>query len=247
VEGGRQRIIVLDPGHGGPEVGAGGAGLSEKFVNLYIAQRLRRMLEEAGYRAVLTRETDARVFTLLPHDPNSTARPATEADLQARVDLANQAQADVFISLHNNGSNDSGLSGTEVWYNASRPFSALNLVLAQEVLNALVEEIRAAGHPAVNRGLKDDARFRFFNGRYYPLFVLGPPREANPQTREAGGMTRATQMPGILGETLFLSHAREAQLLRLEEMQEAIARGYFTGIQRYFARMDAGEFHYSPQ
>ncbi|MCX6023829.1 MAG: hypothetical protein NTZ05_19295, partial [Chloroflexi bacterium] len=96
---------------------------------------------------------------------------------------------------------------TEVWYAPDRSFGALNTVLAQEVLAALVAEIRGQGYQVPNRGIKDDTTFRFFNGRYFPIFVLGPPRADPPPT------SRATQMPGILGETLFLSNPHEAQLL----------------------------------
>lgn len=237
-DGSRQRTITLDPGHGGAEVGSAGAGLAEKNANLAIGHRLRRLLQETGYRVVMTREDDRRVYTL-PDNQVTAPNSVTRADLQARIDVANQARADVFVSIHNNGSSDPGQSGTEVWYDPQRPFGTLNLVLAREVLAALVAEIRAAGHPVVDRGVKDDTYFRNFNGRYYPIFVLGPPRETPTPTR-------ATQMPGILGETLFMSNPREAQLLTTGEMQEAIARGYLRGIQQYFERMDAGEFHYSP-
>lgn len=237
-DGSRQRTIVLDPGHGGGEVGSAGAGLAEKNANLFIGLRLRRLLQEAGYRVVMTREDDRRVYQL-PDELVTAPNSVTRADLQARIDLANQARADVFISIHNNGSNDASLSGTEVWYDPQRPFGKLNLALAEEVLAGLVGEIRAAGHPTVNRGVKDDTHFRNFNGRFFPIFVLGPPRETPTPTR-------ATQMPGVLGETLFMSNPREAQLLTTEPMQEAIARGYLRGIHRYFERMDAGEFQYSP-
>jgi hypothetical protein len=97
------------------------------------------------------------------------------------------------------------------------------------VLNGILGQLRAAGYDAPNRGLKNGSQFRVFGDRVFPLFVLGNPRtEPRP--------TRGTEMPGVLGESLFLSNQHEAALLGQERIQEAIARGYLQGISRYFAQ-----------
>ncbi|MEK7214373.1 MAG: N-acetylmuramoyl-L-alanine amidase, partial [Chloroflexota bacterium] len=151
------------------------------------------------------------------------------ADLQARVDLANAARANLFISIHNNGSSNPAEAGTEVWYAPDHPQGDKNWLLGQEVLNGIVEHLAGAGYRAPNRGLKNGSQFRVFQGRVFPLFVLGAPR-AEP--RPARGIT----MPGVLGESLFLSNSYEAALLGQDAFQEAIARGYLQGIQRFFAK-----------
>lgn len=120
-------LIVIDPGHGGPYSNANANGLREKTVNLQIALELRRQLLARGYRVVMTRTTD-RAVTLsdIPTWNWRTWRWTFERDghkglfsgiprddLQARVDLPNRLGADLFISIHNNGSANRSARGTE--------------------------------------------------------------------------------------------------------------------------------------
>ncbi len=221
----RSRIIALDPGHGGPEVGAAAPGLAEKNVNREIALKLAELLRAEGYEVVLTRDADRAVNPeyLGGGNPGGVGR-----DLQARIDIANAASADLFISIHNNGSADPGQRGTEVWYNNQRPFAERNQTLAELVKESLLQELAAIGYSSQDRGIKDDTNFRIFRGRAYNLYVLGPgngPRAHVP-----------TRMPAVLGESLFLSNATEAALLRQERTLDAIAAGYRNAIVAYFER-----------
>lgn len=78
-------LIVLDPGHGGPSTGAlGPTGVTEKEVNLQQARRMRDVLEHAGFRVLMTRDSDVDV------------------DLYERARIAYRARADAFISVHHN-------------------------------------------------------------------------------------------------------------------------------------------------
>ncbi len=236
---GRPRVVALDPGHGGPEVGAAGAGLAEKDVNLRIALRLKALLERDGMIVVLTRDGDRRAVPPPGFEPPPDWRD-TRKDLQARIDIANLAGADVFLSIHNNGSPNPGERGTEVWWDGRRPFAAYNRALAELVLEELLRHIRAAGYPTVNRGLKEDSSFRIWQGRAFPIFVLGPPRTG-------AVTTRAGNMPAVLGESLFLSNPTEALQLTREEMLDAIARGYHAAITRYFRLIDEGTLALPPE
>ncbi|MBI2954423.1 MAG: N-acetylmuramoyl-L-alanine amidase [Chloroflexi bacterium] len=222
--GPRKKVVALDPGHGGPEVGSAAPGLAEKNVNLAIALRLADVLRAEDYEVVLTRGSDRSVSP----DYQGGGYPGVGRDLQARIDIANAASADLFISIHNNGSNDSSLSGTEVWYDSLRDFADQNWELANLVLEGLLEQIRALGYPVVNRGLKDDANFRIFRGRAYNIYVLGPGNGSRPHV--------PTQMPGVLGESLFLSNSRDAAMLRQDSTLDAIAAGYRDAIVAYFER-----------
>lgn len=217
----RVRTVAIDPGHGGPEPGAASAGFAESDVNLQIGLFLRDMLEEAGYRAVMTRDHRGAV------NPEYTApgRPGQVKDLQARVNIANAAGADLFLSIHNNGSVDPNVRGTEVWYNNARRFSDRNRVLALSLLEGILSRLRAAGHPTVNRGIQDDANWRVFNGRRVFIFVLSP-----SETRAA------TEMPAALGESLFVSNPIDAAGLRRTDIQWAIAAGYRDAVFAYFDR-----------
>jgi N-acetylmuramoyl-L-alanine amidase len=236
---GRPRVVALDPGHGGPEVGAAGAGVAEKDVNLRIALKLKALLERDGMIVVLTRDEDRRAVPPPGFEPPPDWRD-TRTDLQARIDIANLAGADVFISIHNNGSSNPNERGTEVWWDGRRPFAAYNRALAELVLEELLHHIRAAGYPTVNRGLKEDSSFRIWQGRAFPIFVLGPPRTG-------AVTTRATNMPAVLGESLFLSNPSEAVQLTREEMLDAIARGYHAALTRYFHLIDDGTLALPPE
>jgi len=219
----RLRVVALDPGHGGPESGASAEGLVEKDINLEIALKLADLLREQGYEVVLTRDTDRAVS---PEYKGGSYASGLGNDLQARVDIANGASADVFLSIHNNGSADSSQAGTEVWYNKQRSFADRNLALAKLVLEGLLKRIRALGYPAIDRGIKDDSNFRVFRGRAYNIFVLGSgegPRAHSP-----------TQMPGVLGESLFVSNPGDAAMLRQERTLDAIAAGYRDAIVSFF-------------
>lgn len=86
------KVIVVDPGHGGSDTGAiGPSHVAEKNVTLAIARDLRKLLYDEGAKVILTRTSDQDVAY------NGT----TDIDeLQARVTMANQADADLFISIH---------------------------------------------------------------------------------------------------------------------------------------------------
>lgn len=149
-------------------------------------------------------------------------------DLQARVDAANSAGADLFLSIHNNGHPDPGESGSEVWYDPGRSFGDRNLAFAKLALTGIVQRVRGLGYPVVERGVKDDSNFRIFQGRAYNIYVLG-----------AGSGPRAhtpTQMPGVLGESLFLSNPGDAAMLRKPATLDAIAAGYRDAIVAYFEK-----------
>lgn len=217
------RTIAIDPGHGGPEVGAANGGVVEKHVNLQIALKLTELLRASGHNVILTRDADRAVS---PKYTSTRVSGGLQADLQARIDIANAARADLFICIHNNGG-PADQSGTEVWYNRARPFAAQNQRLAELTQRSLVEHIRALGYPVRDRGIKADDRFRVINGQSYNLFVLGPNRPNQPHT--------PTQMPGILGESLFISNPGDVAMLRQGRTVDAIADAYRDAIVQYFA------------
>jgi len=221
VGGGAGKLVAIDPGHGGIETGAvANSGLAEKDVNLRIALELAAMLRSGGYVPVLTRNSDRRV-NAAGRDLNGDGVVNTDDDLQARVDIANAAHADILVSIHNNGSLDSSMRGTTIYYCDARPFSAEDIKLAASLRTHLLASIRTTGYDPVDRGISDDAPLKKPFGH---LFVLGP---LTPR------MARASNMPGALGETLYLSNPTEAAWLGREAMITALARGYYEGIVGY--------------
>lgn len=135
------KTIVVDPGHGGYDPGAVGAGgLQEKTINLAVALKLKALLEQAGAKVLMTRTTDVAGVP----DSQLAAVPASErtlTDLSARTELANQNRADLFISIHNNFDPSRIQTGTAVYwtdtnFNANR--SLAFATLAQQQLVAVL-------------------------------------------------------------------------------------------------------------
>lgn len=113
-----QLTVVIDPGHGGGDPGAVGiGGLREKDINITVARRVQQTLQDSGINALLTRSDDS------------------EIDLDPRVDFADRADADVFVSIHSNAISMSrpDVNGLETYYYSS------GLSLARTIHNSLLE------------------------------------------------------------------------------------------------------------
>jgi N-acetylmuramoyl-L-alanine amidase len=220
-------LIALDPGHGADDPGTshitnGKMDLLEKDVTLQIALKTSDILHADGYKVVLTRSQDKS-----PNDPprdlNGDGQIDLYDDLQARVNIANNAKADLFLSIHVNSSdlgNDVG--GFETWYCADRPFSAKSKHFAELVQQYSVQNLKALGYDAQNRRVDDDINLDSSGDH---IFVLGPPDKLH---------TNATQMPGALTEALFISNDTEANLLRDSKTITALANAYAKAVEDYF-------------
>lgn len=228
------RTIFLDPGHGASDSGAFRVGadgvveLRETEVNLAIALKTAELLRARGYDVVLSRETDERVGE--DRDVNGDGRITKRDPLQAVVDAANESGADLFIALHSNSALDPTTSGVEVYYCAERLFGAESRRLAQLVQDNVLRALADVGYYAEDRGVKEDGVLYQWRGRRGHLFVLGPVRTWGHRTVHP----RATEMPGVLAEVLFVSNRRDAAILGSERGQWAIARGYMAAVEAYF-------------
>lgn len=104
----KDKIITLDPGHGGSDPGAiGASGLKEKQITLEISMRVKELLEKEGANVYMTRTTDKDVYA-----PNASDR----AELQARVNVAEKHNSDLFLSLHINSSVNKSVGGFSSYY-----------------------------------------------------------------------------------------------------------------------------------
>lgn len=152
--------IAIDPGHGGMHTGyEGRAGVQEKDINLDVSLELKRLLESWGARVVMTRTTD-RHFS-----------PVIDDDLQARVDIVNRANPDLFLSIHTNGVANREARGFEVWVpmKARGARDAESRRLAQCLLGELDEAWR---NRSPNRGVKDDVNLRVLRGTNCPAALV---------------------------------------------------------------------------
>ncbi len=227
--------IVVDPGHGGKDPGAiGAAGVAEKDVVLEIARHLRRLLVATGdFEVVLTRDADV----YLP--------------LQARTALANEEEADLFISIHANASPKRDRAGAETYYlNDTEDRATLRLaemenglrsmtgaeghdrdaavILSSLIQNYKIEESLSLAEQ-VQRSLVEALRR---NGT--PVEDLGV--KSGPFYVLVGA-----GMPCVLVEASFITHPREGRRLAQPSYQKAVARGLVHGIRRFAAHARVAE------
>ena len=219
------RTIVLDPGHGGFEIGAAQHGVVEKDLNLDVALRLRDLLRADGHRVVLTRQRDSQVNTA-GRDLNGDGRVDTDDDLQARVDVANEAGADVFVSIHANGGTPA-MRGLATYYCAACEGASRHRALGRALHDAILAALRPHGAGQFGTGLFDEATLGKPFGH---LFVNGPktPRVARPNRAPAH----------VLVEMLFISNARDAALLAQDGVRGALAAGLRRGLQQYLDQIE---------
>ncbi len=106
------KIILLDPGHGGPDGGAGDNKTLEKDIALDISLKIRDYLQEQGALVIMTRETDKDLA-----DPGTRGYSRRKIeDLKKRLKIINQSDIDLFVSIHLNAIPSSRWSGAQTFY-----------------------------------------------------------------------------------------------------------------------------------
>lgn len=199
------KTIVVDPGHGGKDPGAVDNGVQEKSVTLAVGQQLGAILQAQGARVLMTRTGDA----------NPAPAGTVDDDLRSRVNLAQQAHASAFVSIHGNEAADSSVSGTTTFYGPICGFySGVKLSqadvgrsysLAQKVQSAIVSRTHER-----DKGTQSAA-----------FWVLGNPG-----------------IPAILVETAFLSNKGDAARLTDPGYQRVLADAIADGLTAFFGSGD---------
>lgn len=129
----KNKVIVIDPGHGGADPGAKNSGLQEKDINLDISLRLRESLESKGCIVILTRDVDKDFF--LPG--LVLGRVAKRAELDKRITIATENNADLFISVHTNSFPRPNTYGMETYYHLKSSTGKALAELIQKQLTQL--------------------------------------------------------------------------------------------------------------
>ena len=214
--------IVIDAGHGGHDSGTLGAdGIEEKDIALDVALRLGKLLHDRlGAEIVYTRADD----TFIP--------------LETRTAIANKAQADLFISVHCNSSQDPSARGVEVYYlNFASDPGALqvaareNAVSNQSVheLSDLVKKIALKDKIDESKELAGDVDESLYAG-----LTKGNPGLKNRGVKKAPFVVLiGANMPSILAEISFVTNPQDASQLLTPEYRERVAESLFKGVERY--------------
>ena len=212
--------VVIDPGHGGHDPGAQKGALDESSLVLDVALRLERMLRVEAVSVELTRRADVYV------------------PLGERVKIANQAHADLFLSIHTNAALDSNIRGIETYYLGFTDDPVVQTLAVRENattsdgmhdLADLVQTITTHDKVAeseVFAGLVQRHLISDLGGVYPAVQDLGVKRA--PFMVLIGA-----EMPSALAEVSFLTNEEEASFLATEAYREQIALALFTSIMDY--------------
>lgn len=225
------RRIGLDPGHGprddmGAVYQSGGTSFTEAEFNLDVALRCRDLLVERGAAVVVTREENDTFVVPWPNDANGDGEVGSSGDeLQTRIDIINDFKADVFLSIHANSAAEPGNGDDlQVLYCGASdcPFPEENIRLSKIVLAHLDETLTEAGIDLDGGSTMDDLEI---DDTGLHLFMLGPSKPPRHP--------RAIEMPGVLGETLYITLPSSAKLLMSEDVRQEIALAYADALQEY--------------
>lgn len=222
----RNKVIVIDPGHGGKDPGAVGyKGYREKIVVMQISKELKSILESRGYRVYLTRGGDKFL------------------KLRERTGFANRKKADLFISIHANavGKKDAAkVHGIECYYldksrsNRAKKVAALENSADMSEMDFYGKESFLHTLSSHNIIASNKLAIDLQGG------MLNSLRKSYKNVKD-GGVRPApfwvlvgAQMPSVLVEVGFITHPTEASRLVNRDYQKKIALGLANGVERYF-------------
>jgi N-acetylmuramoyl-L-alanine amidase len=214
--------IVIDPGHGGHDTGTiGPEGLEEKDLVLDVGRRLGKLLEtRLGSEVVYTRKDD----TFIP--------------LETRTAIANQARADLFVSIHANSSHDPDARGVETYYlNFTSSPDALEVAARENAvseksiyeLQDLVKKITLKDKIEESREFAGDVQQSLHSG----LAVKSPAIRDRGVKKAPFIVLIGANMPSILAEISFVSNPTDEHRLATSEYRQRIAESLYRGIAKY--------------
>jgi N-acetylmuramoyl-L-alanine amidase len=221
--------IVIDPGHGGHDTGTiGPTGLMEKDLCLDVALRLGKIIEQRlpGADVVYTRSDD----TFVP--------------LEERTNIANQAKADLFISIHANSSRDHAARGIETYYlNLKGSAEAMEVAARENAssqegvheLQDLVKKIAKTEKIDESKELAEDIQ----DSLAKRIQKTSKPVKNRGVRKAPFVVLIGADMPSILTEISFLSNPADEQLLKKPEQRQKVAEGLYQGVASYLESMNS--------
>ena len=222
--GARVRRIVLDAGHGGKDPGTRAGRLREKDIALDVAGRVRTLLVEDGFEVVMTRDKDVFI------------------PLEKRAFIANDARADLFLSIHANAARNRRARGLETFY--------LNLATSPDAEEVAAREnatanVRMSDMPRLlekimnNNRVAESAELAEAMQKSLAESILGKAGHALDRGVKTAGfhVLLGAQMPAVLIEVGFVSNREEAKLLSAGTHRAKIAQAIADGVTSYLASL----------
>ncbi len=230
------RKVVVDAGHGGEDDGAEGvSGVHEKDVVLPFAREAARALRAAGFEVVETRRDDSTLT------------------LDRRTELANASGAGVFVSIHANSAPSAAAEGVEIYSMDLASDEAAGRLAAREnradtvgvegkardVGDAIVADLAMGARAGSSRRLAETLQSEVvgtLNGFYGPKAI----RDRGARTAPFWVLVD-TDIPAVLVEVGYLTHAREERRVRTRGYQELLAKALVAGIEDFTERAERAE------
>lgn len=217
--------VVIDPGHGGHDPGASARGVTEADLVLDVALRLEKLLQKVpGVEVVLTRRTDEFV------------------PLQERTAIANRENADLFLSIHANASENPHARGVETYFlNFANNLTAAAVAAREnaasgQAMGALPDFVKAI---ALNNKLDESRDF----ATYVQRSMVDRLRGSNKSLKDLGVKQApfvvliGAAMPSVLAEISFVTNAQDARLLKGGPYRQRIAESLLAAVRNYQASL----------
>lgn len=224
----KQRIIMLDPGHGGQDPGAiSRSGHYEKNITLSMARETRDLLRAAGYKVVLTRDSDIFI------------------PLRGRIKKAHDANADLFISIHADSAKNPSARGLSVYTISERASDAEAAALAERenkadiLLTTDLSDIDPQAAPV----LLDLAKTEVMNrSAQYAKCVVREMRKTVqlvPNAHRMAGFVvlKSPNIPSVLVELGYLSNKTEDRNLQRSAYRKKLAQALVRAVDDYFENL----------
>ena len=232
---GRQRVIVIDAGHGGKAYpGAVYGGVKEKDINLAVALKLGALIEKElpNAKVVYTRKTD----TALGQSLNE--------DLSARANIANKAEGDLFISIHANAAKNTSVKGAETLImGESEKETRYNEDALYDNHKDELIDMSDENTAAMVRAYIQNLQFTY--GEYSEMMARimqshygKGGRAVRKVKRQLLKVLYATDMPSVLTELGFMTNKSELAYMKSEKGQNELARMLCNAVKEYFAHLD---------
>lgn len=222
--------VVIDPGHGGVDPGALGRKSKEKDINMNVSKLLASMIDDKHpeVKVIFTRTTDVKI------------------PLVQRADIANKANADLFISIHSNASKSKTANGCETFTLGAG--SSVEAKAAAMYENEVIlsednfEEIYKGFDPRSSESYiifelirNHDMELSAEIAQMVQVGMVKESKLTNRGVSSAGFLVlHRTVMPSILVELGFITNSKDENLIASKEGQKKLAKGIFEGFSKYY-------------
>ena len=198
-----KRTIILDAGHGLPDGGAtstSNPNIIESDLNLKVVLKLEELLKQSGINVILTRSNEYGIY----NETADTIRKKKVSDMENRVKLSKNSDAELFVSIHMNTLNNRSVTGFQVFYSDTNSNNNISKICANYIDENLKKNINETNTTKTIKEIKD-------------IYL-----------------TKNLNLPLILVECGFLSNENESNLLNSDEYQQKLAWSIYTGLMDYF-------------